>query len=170
MFHGHLDYFQEPPLAGRPNTKPGDHGTPNAHNCWFILWYHVRGPAWWEIHWNNIWLRIRSYMASHFTWGSVTTLHDFGGVLERPLVTFIWALTIDGHGSWLMCEVTFSWVAHILGPTKWPHNNIHVQMTDVLIETSFREYILTKNAANIIYINIKYTYPYRYVYNACGYT
>ena len=27
MFHGHLDYFQKPPLGGRPNTKPGDHGT-----------------------------------------------------------------------------------------------------------------------------------------------
>ena len=37
MFHGHLDYFQKPPLEGRPNTKPGDHGTPNAHNHWFIL-------------------------------------------------------------------------------------------------------------------------------------
>ena len=33
-------------------------------------------------------------MASHYTWGSVTTLqHDFGGVLGRPLDTFFWALT-----------------------------------------------------------------------------
>jgi hypothetical protein len=32
MFHGHLDYFQQPPLGGRPNTKLGDHGTPNAYN------------------------------------------------------------------------------------------------------------------------------------------
>jgi hypothetical protein len=24
--------FQKPPLGGRPNTKPGDHGTPNVHN------------------------------------------------------------------------------------------------------------------------------------------
>jgi hypothetical protein len=32
MFHGHLDYFQKPPLGGRPGTKQGDHGTPNAHN------------------------------------------------------------------------------------------------------------------------------------------
>jgi hypothetical protein len=23
------------------NTKPGDHGTPNAHNHWFISFYHV---------------------------------------------------------------------------------------------------------------------------------
>ena len=28
-----------------------DHGTPNAHNCWFILDYHVWGPAWIDIHW-----------------------------------------------------------------------------------------------------------------------
>ena len=32
MFHGHLDCFFKPPLQGRPNTKPGDHGTPNTHN------------------------------------------------------------------------------------------------------------------------------------------
>ena len=41
MFHNHLDYFQKPPLGGRPNTKLGDHGTPNAHNHWFILFYNV---------------------------------------------------------------------------------------------------------------------------------
>ena len=45
MFHGHLDYFQKPPLGGRPHTKPGDHGTINVHNYWFILFYHVRRPA-----------------------------------------------------------------------------------------------------------------------------
>jgi hypothetical protein len=32
LFHGHLHYFQEPPLGGRPNTRPGDHGAPNVHN------------------------------------------------------------------------------------------------------------------------------------------
>ena len=95
VFHGHLDYFQKPPLGGRPNTKPGDHGTPNAHNRWFILFYHVWGPAWIEIHWNSIWLRAWSHMTSHYTWGSVTTLHDFGGVSGRPLDTFFWALTIS---------------------------------------------------------------------------
>jgi hypothetical protein len=44
MFHGHLDYSQRLPLGGR--SKLGDHGTPNAHNCWFILFYRVWGPAW----------------------------------------------------------------------------------------------------------------------------
>ena len=32
IIHGHLDYFQKPPLGGRPSTKPGDHDTPNVHN------------------------------------------------------------------------------------------------------------------------------------------
>ena len=32
VFHGHVDCFQKPPLGGKPNTKPGDHATPNAHN------------------------------------------------------------------------------------------------------------------------------------------
>ena len=93
MFHGHLDYFQKPLLGGRPNTKPKYHGTPNTHNCWFILVHHVWGSAWIETHRNNIWLRARSFMTSHYTWGFVTTLHDCGGVLGRPLDTFSWALT-----------------------------------------------------------------------------
>ena len=95
MFRGHLDFFQKPPLGGRPNTKLGDHGTPNTHNRWFILLYHVWGPAWIEIHWNSIWLRARSHVTSHYTWGPATTLHDFGGVLGRPLDTCFWALTVS---------------------------------------------------------------------------
>ena len=67
-FHGHLDYCQKPPLGGRPNTNPGDHGTPNAHNHWFILFYHVWGPAWIKIHWKNIWLRAQSHdFTLHFS-------------------------------------------------------------------------------------------------------
>ena len=89
MFRGHLDYFQKPPLGGRLNTKPGDHGTLNAHDCWFILFRDVWGPAWIKFHWNSIWLRAWSHMTSHYTGGSVTTLHDFGGVLRWPLDTFL---------------------------------------------------------------------------------
>jgi len=74
MFHGHLDYIQKPSLGGRPNTKPGDHDTPNAHNRWFILLYLM----WLEINWNNIWLRAQSHMISHYIWGFVTTVHDLG--------------------------------------------------------------------------------------------
>ena len=94
ILHGRLDYFQNPRFGGQPNTKLGDHGTPSAHNRWFILFYHVWGPAWIDIHWNSVWLKVRSHMASHYTWGSVTTLHDFGGVLGWPLDILFWALTI----------------------------------------------------------------------------
>ena len=88
IFKNHL-------LEGRPRTKPRDHGTPNVHNHWFTLFYHAWGLSWVEIHWNSIWLRARSHMTAHSTWGSVTTVHDVGGVLGRPLHTFFWAPTIS---------------------------------------------------------------------------
>jgi hypothetical protein len=120
MFHRLLDHFQEPPYGGRPNTKPVDHNTLNAHNyCWFVLFYQVRGPARMETRWSNIWMGARSHMASHYTWGSVTTLHDCGGVLGRPLNTFFWALTI----SWsrlLACVWSGPLKRHFTHKTKGP--------------------------------------------------
>ena len=89
VFHGHLDHFQKPPLGGRPHIKLGDHGTPNIHDRWYILFYQMWGTAWIDIHWNSIWSRVRSHMISHYTWGSVTTRH-----FTRPLDTFFWAPTI----------------------------------------------------------------------------
>ena len=56
---------------------------------YFIKW---EDPTWIEIHWKSIWLRPRSHMTSHNTWGSVTTQHDFGGVLGQPLDNLFWAL------------------------------------------------------------------------------
>ena len=88
-----LELFLKPPLGSIPDTKPEDHGTPNTRNCWFILLYHVWGPTWIDIHWNSIWLKARSHMTSHYTWGSMITLHDFGLVLGWPWDTFFWALT-----------------------------------------------------------------------------
>ena len=82
MFRGHCNgLFSRTTSWRRSNTKPGDHDDSYAHNRWFILLYHVWGPAWIEIHWNSIWLRTWSRMTSHYTWGSVSTLHDFGGVV-----------------------------------------------------------------------------------------
>ena len=45
----------------------------------------------------------------------MTTSHDFGGVLGRPL-NGLWTLSFGlsqfhGHGSWLMCEMALG-VAH----------------------------------------------------------
>ena len=96
MFHGHLDCFQKnPSLGGRPNTEPGDHGTPNTHNCWFIRFYHVWGPARIKklLETTLGWGPGHIYMTSNYTRGSVTALHDFGGVLGRPWDTFFWTLT-----------------------------------------------------------------------------
>ena len=39
----------------------------------------------------------------------MTTLHDVGGVVGRPLDTFLLGShKFHGHGSWLMCEVALS--------------------------------------------------------------
>jgi hypothetical protein len=105
MLHGHLDYFQKPPLGVGLTHKPGDHATPNPRNHWFSLVYHVRGPAWIEIHWNSIWLRTRSHVTSHDTWGSVTTLHDVGGVSGPPFGHFLLGshnFMVTALGSWLV--------------------------------------------------------------------
>ena len=113
MFHGHLDYFQKPPLGSRPITKPGDHDTPKAHNRWFIIIYHVRGPTWIETHWSSIWLRARSHMTSHYTRRSVTTLESpwphymiLKVCWDGLWTIFFWALTIAwSRALSLVCEV-----------------------------------------------------------------
>ena len=97
-----LGLFQKPPLGGTPNTKLGDHGTPNTYNSWFILLYHVWGPAWIFIDWNSIQFRAHSHMIPDYIWGSVTTLHTW---FWRCVGTAIGHLSFGlsqfhGHGSW----------------------------------------------------------------------
>ena len=116
MFHGRLDYFQEPLLGGRPkpgDTKPGDHATPNAHNHWFILLYHVWERTWIKIHWSSIWWR-----ASHIWFH--TTFEDPWPhyMILKASWNGLWILSFGfsqfhGHGSWLMCEVTLRWKCEI---------------------------------------------------------
>ena len=108
-FTGHLDYFQKPPLGGKPNRKPGDHGISNVRSRWFILFHRVWGPAWIEIHWNSIWSRARSHRTPHTTfegrWPHSMTLEvcwDGLRTLSLGLPQF------HGHGSWLVCEVALS--------------------------------------------------------------
>jgi hypothetical protein len=36
-----LGLLQQPPLGGKPNTKPGDHGTLNTHKHRLIYFYHL---------------------------------------------------------------------------------------------------------------------------------
>ena len=107
MFHGHLDYFQKPTLGGRSNTKLGDHGTLNAHNSCFILFYHTWGPQWIKIHWNNVWLRAQShiYTTLEEPWPHYMILE----VCWDGLWTFSFGLSqFHGHGSWLVCEVALN--------------------------------------------------------------
>ena len=109
MFHGHLDSFQKSSLWGRPNTKPGDHGTPNTYNRWFILFYHVWGPAWIEVCWNSIWLRARSCMASHLHLRVCDHTTRFWRCVGTTLGHFSFGVSqCHGHGSWFVCEVALS--------------------------------------------------------------
>ena len=100
--------FKKPYLEVRFETKLGDHDTPNAHNRWFILFYHVWGPAWIKMHWINIWSRTRSHMASHLRVRDHTRwLWRYVGMAFGH---FSFGLSqFHGHGSWLVCEVALSW-------------------------------------------------------------
>ena len=85
-FPGQLDYFQKPPLGDRPDTKSGDHGTPNAHNCWFNLLSCART----RMNRNSLKCHLVEGMVMHnfyYTWGSMTTLHEFERVVGRLLDT-----------------------------------------------------------------------------------
>ena len=108
MFHGHLDYFQKPHLGGRLNTKLGDHGTLNAHNHWFILSYHVRGPAWREVYWNSIWWR-PSHIWLHTTLEDPWPHYMILEVCWDGLRTLSFGLSqFHGHGSRLVCDVALN--------------------------------------------------------------
>jgi hypothetical protein len=89
MFQDDLDYFQKTPLGGKASHRTGRPWHSELTTTDLLYFIMCEDPAWIEIHWNSIWLRARSRMTSHYTWGSVTTLHDFGGVLGRPLDNFI---------------------------------------------------------------------------------
>ena len=123
MFHGHLDYFQKTPLEGKPNKKPRDHGTPNAHNCWFILFYHVWGPAWIENHWNSIRLTPQSHM-THTTLKNPWPHFMMLEVCWDVLWTLSFGLSqFHGHGSCLVCEVAFMTLGKVISSSCMSSNS-----------------------------------------------
>ena len=84
-------YFSKPPLGGRPNTKPRDYDTPNAHNRWFILFYHVWGL-------DHIWL----HTTLEDPWPHYTILE----VCWDGLWTLSFGLSqFHGQDSWFVWEV-----------------------------------------------------------------
>ena len=150
MIHGHLDYFQKPPLGGKPNTKLRAHGTPKFHSCWFVIFYHLWGPYMNRVHWNSIWLRARLHMTSHYTWGVVTTLHDLESVLGWPLDTSFGLSQFHGHNYWLMGEVVLMASSHgVPSPT-------HVSKSQLLKpqETIKTSLIIINVGSWIFYVKI----------------
>ena len=98
VFKNHL-------LEVGPTQNRGDDRTPNAHNYWFILFYHVWVPAWIETHWGpgHMWL----HTTLENPWLHYMILEVY---LGWPLDTFFWAPTISW--SWLLACV---WS----GPKYW---------------------------------------------------
>ena len=77
----------------RPNTKPEDHGTLNAHNRWFILFYHVT-------HMKRNWLKwhlVEGPVTYDFTRHLSIRYHTtwFWRRVRTTSDTFLWALTIS---------------------------------------------------------------------------
>jgi hypothetical protein len=118
MFHGRLDCFQKLLLGGRPDTKPGDHGTLHVHNRWLILFYFLSCVKA-RMNRNSFEIAIGrgpDHICLHTTLeGTVTTLHDFGDVLGRPFWTLSFGRSqFHGHCSWLLCEVLLIPSPHML--------------------------------------------------------
>ena len=118
MFHGHLDYSWNPPLGGRPNIKPRNHCTPNAHKQWFILFYHV-----WETRMNRQSLKIAFGWRPGHIWLHTTLQGPWPHyMILKVCWDSLWTLSCGlsqsrGHGSWLVCEVAVKftiaqWVHH----------------------------------------------------------
>ena len=91
MFHGHLEYIQEPPLGGRPNTQLGDHAWHSERsqllihsilscvrtcmNRYSVKWPLVEGPITYDF-------TPHSRACDHTTW-------FWKSVLRRPLSIFL---------------------------------------------------------------------------------
>ena len=69
----------------------------------FFNYIMCKDPAWSEIHWKLAFGREPGHIWLHTTLeGSWSTLHDFGGVLERPFDTSFGPSPFHGHISSLM--------------------------------------------------------------------
>ena len=80
------DFYQKPPLGGRPYTKPWKAALQMLTTVdlpYFIMCEDMHENKFIQ---NNCWSRAWSHTTSQYTW--VTTQNDFGGVLWRPLSHF----------------------------------------------------------------------------------
>jgi hypothetical protein len=96
MFHGHLDYFQKPPLGGRPNTKTR---RPHHSERSQPLIYSILSCM--KIHMNRKFIKIAFGWGPGHIWLHTTQESPWSHymvlevVLGRPSDTFFWALTIS---------------------------------------------------------------------------
>jgi hypothetical protein len=82
----------------------------NVINRWFIIILIMcEDPAWIENHQKSIWLRAWTHMASHYTWGLVTTLHGFGSSWDSLLNASFELSQFHGHNSWFVCGRALRW-------------------------------------------------------------
>ena len=139
--------FKKPPLGGRPNTKPGECGTLNTHNRWFILLCHVWGPTWIKIHWNSI--LVKDPVTYDFT--LYLSVHDHTTWFWRGCWDGLWTLSFGlsqslGHGAWLVCEMalTAGSPRAVLGSWK------HLDLTNY-VQNSFLDAVLKARCCCILY-------------------
>ena len=114
---------------------------------YFIMYEDL---TWIEIPRNSIWLRAQSHMISHYTWGLVTTLHDFGSVLGRPLDTFLGLSQFHGQGSWPVCEVGLN-------------QDIQCQLLNWMIFSQWRQFLIQSKyiywTSHKLFVCPNITYP-----------
>ena len=140
MFYGHLDYFQKSSLGGKPNTNPGNRGTPNAHNCWIIYFIMYEDPCelkfvemafgWGPSH---IWLHTTledpwpHYMILEVYWDSIWTLSfglphymvtAFGSCVKWPLIELVADFYPERHKV-IVRELIINPLCPIISSNRW---------------------------------------------------
>jgi hypothetical protein len=103
-------FSKNPPLGGKPNTKPRDNGTLNAHHHRLILFHHVRGPVCVEIHRISMWLRARSHTTSHY----------HSRRIRDHTTTWHWRCVGPAFGHFLLGSHNVM-VTALGSSTKWPY-------------------------------------------------
>ena len=98
--------FQNHPLEVGPTQNPETMALQTLTTIGLFYFIMCEDPHEYKIHWNSLWLRARSHMSSHYTWGSgphymmlEVCWGRFGHSISFGLSQF------PGHGSWLVCEV-----------------------------------------------------------------
>jgi hypothetical protein len=106
MFHGHLDYFQKPPLGDRRNTKPEDSGTVALQTFIYLILSCMRT------------CKNRNLLKLHLVEGPIT--YDFTLHLRvRDHTTWFWRCPGTAFGHFPLGPHNFM-VTALGSCVKWP--------------------------------------------------